>query len=59
SGNFDTHFVKEYFTPEVLKKSSEEEERIAALFAAKLFSEKQKTANALQQESTSLCSSLA
>ncbi len=57
SGNFDTHFVKKYFTPEVLKKSSEEEERMAALFAAKLFSEKQKTANALQQESTSLCSS--
>lgn len=57
SGDFDTHFVKKYFTPEVLKKSSEDEERMAALFAAKLFAEKQKTVNAPQQESTSQRSS--
>jgi acetyl-CoA carboxylase biotin carboxylase subunit len=50
SGNFDTHFVKKYFTPEVLKKSSKEEERMAALFAAKLFTEKQKIVNLPQQE---------
>jgi acetyl-CoA carboxylase biotin carboxylase subunit len=57
SGDFDTHFVKKYFSPEVLKKSSNEEERIAALFAAKLFSEKQKTVNVPQQESASQRSS--
>ncbi|MFN7013165.1 MAG: acetyl-CoA carboxylase biotin carboxylase subunit [Bacteroidia bacterium] len=57
SGNFDTHFVKKYFTPEVLKKSSEDEERMAALFAAMLFAEKQKTVNAPQQQSASQRSS--
>lgn len=51
SGNFDTHFVKKYFTPEVLKKTSEDEERMAAIFAAKLFAEKQKKLNTPQQES--------
>jgi acetyl-CoA carboxylase biotin carboxylase subunit len=34
SGKFDTHFVKSYFTPEVLNNSSEDEEVIAALTAA-------------------------
>lgn len=57
SGNFDTHFVKKYFTPEVLKKSSKDEERMAALFAAKLFSEKLKKVNVPQQESSSQRSS--
>lgn len=34
SGMFDTHFVKSYFTPEVLNNSSEDEEVIAALTSA-------------------------
>lgn len=34
SGKFDTHFVKSYFTPEVLNNTSEDEEVIAALTAA-------------------------
>ncbi|MBK6640012.1 MAG: acetyl-CoA carboxylase biotin carboxylase subunit [Bacteroidetes bacterium] len=34
SGKFDTHFVKSYFTPEVLNNASEDEEVIAALTAA-------------------------
>lgn len=50
SGNFDTHFVKKYFSPEVLKKSSENEERMAAIFAAKLFAEKLKKLNVSQHE---------
>jgi len=33
SGNFDTHFVKKYFTPEVLN-SEEEQAMLAAAFAA-------------------------
>jgi acetyl/propionyl-CoA carboxylase alpha subunit len=34
SGDFDTHFVKKYFTPEVLNNESEEEMIVAALAAA-------------------------
>ncbi len=33
SGNFDTHFVKKYFTPEVLKTENENEMEIAAMAA--------------------------
>ncbi len=35
SGNFDTHFVKKYYSPEALRKRFEEEARIAALIALK------------------------
>ena len=34
SGNFDTGFVKQYFNPEVLAQSNNDEEEIAALVAA-------------------------
>ncbi|MCB0400538.1 MAG: acetyl-CoA carboxylase biotin carboxylase subunit [Flavobacteriales bacterium] len=37
SGNFDTHFVGKYFTPEVLMKDYPETEEVAALFAAHLY----------------------
>ena len=40
SGNFDTHFVKKYFTPEVLQVGNEDEALIAALVLGKLLSEK-------------------
>jgi acetyl-CoA carboxylase biotin carboxylase subunit len=36
SGNFDTHFVKKYFTPEVLQTGNEEEALIAALVMERL-----------------------
>jgi len=36
-GNFDTHFVTKHFTPEKLQSSDPEGEKIAALFAAKLY----------------------
>jgi acetyl/propionyl-CoA carboxylase alpha subunit len=39
SGNFDTHFVKNHFTPEKLQHSNPDEEEIAALFAAKIYEE--------------------
>lgn len=41
SGNFDTHFVKNHFTPESLSTEITEEAEIAALFAAGLVAEKQ------------------
>ncbi|WP_378172337.1 acetyl-CoA carboxylase biotin carboxylase subunit [Aquimarina sp. SS2-1] len=41
SGNFDTHFVKKYYTPEVLKSEMETEAKIAALVALKQYKEDQ------------------
>jgi propionyl-CoA carboxylase alpha chain len=38
SGNFDTHFIKHHFSPEMLNSSNEEEAVVAALFGAKLMS---------------------
>jgi acetyl-CoA carboxylase biotin carboxylase subunit len=40
SGNFDTHFIKHYFKPEMLIKENEEEAVIAALFGARLMGAK-------------------
>lgn len=37
SGNFDTHFVKQYYTPELLKAAQDEEATIAALIALKQY----------------------
>jgi len=42
SGNFDTHFIKHYFSPEMLSAENEDEAIIAALVAAKLMT-KEKT----------------
>lgn len=42
SGNFDTHFVKNYYSPDVLNKKAEEEARIAAVLAVKQYLEDQK-----------------
>lgn len=38
SGNFDTHFVKNHFSPEMLNETKEDEAIVAALFGAKLMS---------------------
>lgn len=43
SGNFDTHFVKNYFTPEKLIASTKEEAKIAALVALRIYLEDEKT----------------
>ncbi len=43
SGNFDTHFVTKHFSPEKLLNSNSETEEIAALFAAKMYTESGKT----------------
>ena len=42
SGNFDTHFVKDFYSPEALKDNIEKEAKIAALIAVKHYS-KEKT----------------
>ena len=42
SGNFDTHFVKKYYTADALKTEMEEEARIAALIALQQYQEDQK-----------------
>ena len=39
SGNFDTHFVADYFTPETVQQQLGEEREIAALVGLKLFLE--------------------
>ena len=50
SGKFDTHFVKQYFTPEVLKEEMPKEEVVAALMAAALFGKQKATAVISQQQ---------
>ncbi|MFT4612132.1 MAG: pyruvate carboxylase subunit A [Psychroserpens sp.] len=42
SGNFDTHFVKNYYSPEQLLEQQKTEARIAALIAVKHYVEEQK-----------------
>ena len=42
SGNFDTHFVKNYYTAEKLLESRSEEARMAAMIAVKRYLEDQK-----------------
>jgi propionyl-CoA carboxylase alpha chain len=37
SGNFDTHFVQQYYTPEKLVESHREAAEIAALLALRLY----------------------
>jgi acetyl-CoA carboxylase, biotin carboxylase subunit len=44
SGNFDTHFVKKYFTPEVLEKNNADTEEIAALIGAYILKNESKSA---------------
>ncbi len=42
TGNFDTHFVKNYYSPEILKQKAEEGAEIAALIALKQYLSDQK-----------------
>ena len=42
SGNFDTHFVKNHYSPESLKEDTENEAKVAALIALKRYLEDQK-----------------
>ena len=42
SGHFDTHFVKKYYTEDVLTSEMEQEAKVAALLALKQYQEDQK-----------------
>ncbi|MFL5809369.1 MAG: acetyl-CoA carboxylase biotin carboxylase subunit [Flavisolibacter sp.] len=53
SGNFDTHFVKNYYTPQKIKEKQKQNAEIAALIALKYWMEKQKILNAVENKSTS------
>lgn len=50
SGNFDTHFVKNFFKPEYIKKHNDKEAEIAAMSIAKIFKEQKKSSNTLVSE---------
>jgi acetyl-CoA carboxylase biotin carboxylase subunit len=39
-GQFDTHFIANYYKPELLEQFSEEQKEIAALLAVNIFKEK-------------------
>jgi propionyl-CoA carboxylase alpha chain len=53
SGNFDTHFVKNYYTPEKLKEKQKSNAETAAIVALKYFINKQKTVTPVENKSTS------
>lgn len=53
SGNFDTHFVKNYYTPEKLKERQKQNAEIAALAALKVYQESKKSLNPVIHASTS------
>jgi len=42
SGNYNTHFVKDFYTAEIIKNTQQEEAQLAALFAVKLYQEENK-----------------
>lgn len=42
SGNFDTHFVKKYYTPEMLHEERKQEAKLAALIAIQQYQKDQK-----------------
>ena len=53
SGNFDTHFVKKYFTSESLQTGNEDEAAIAALIMEKLLGEKKSITTAVAETENS------
>jgi propionyl-CoA carboxylase alpha chain len=53
SGNFDTHFVKKYYTPEKIKEKEKSNAEVAAMIALKYWQEKKKMINPVDHKSTS------
>ncbi|MBL0145936.1 MAG: acetyl-CoA carboxylase biotin carboxylase subunit [Chitinophagaceae bacterium] len=53
SGNFDTHFVKNYYTPEKIKEKQKANAEIASIIALKYWMEKQKILSPVENKSTS------
>jgi propionyl-CoA carboxylase alpha chain len=52
SGNFDTHFVRNYYTPGKIKEKQKQHAEIASLIALKYWMEKQKMLNVVENKST-------
>lgn len=53
SGKFDTHFVKNYYTPELIKEKQKALAEIAALIALKYWMDKQKILHPVEHKTTS------
>lgn len=53
SGKFDTHFVKNYYTPEKIKEKERANAEVAALVALRCWMEKQKMLTPVENTSTS------
>ena len=53
SGKFDTHFVKNYYTPEKIKKKQKNNAEIAALVALKHYLDSQEILKPVDNKSTS------
>ena len=53
SGNFDTHFVSNYYTPGQLKEKQKVNAEMAAIAALKYWMDKQKTVKPVENKSTS------
>ena len=52
SGKFDTHFVKDYYSPEQLQKQYAEEKKMAALMGLKLYIENKDNLRIAKQDSS-------
>ncbi|MFZ1528386.1 MAG: acetyl-CoA carboxylase biotin carboxylase subunit [Ferruginibacter sp.] len=53
SGNFDTNFVKKYYTPELIKEKQRANAEMAALAAVKIWQQKKKITTAVNHKTTS------
>jgi len=53
SGNFDTHFVKKYYTPEKIKEKQKANAEVAAIIALKYWMEQQKITKPVDHKTTS------
>jgi propionyl-CoA carboxylase alpha chain len=53
SGHFDTHFVKNYYRPELIKKAQQAKAAMAALAALKYYLEQQQRIRPVENKSTS------
>ncbi|HMO33141.1 MAG TPA: acetyl-CoA carboxylase biotin carboxylase subunit [Lacibacter sp.] len=53
SGNFDTHFVQNYYSPDKIRKKQQSNAEFAAIVAMKYWLEQQKKLNPLENKSTS------
>lgn len=53
SGHFDTHFVKNYYTPELIREKQKANGELAAILAARYWMEQQQSLRPVENRSTS------